>query len=125
MDLRRAGDLLFLHARLAAHLRRPRGVADTSALRDTLEEVERSQQVDDLFEQAATLATALVRRMPFNAANAPLAVAAAVIWLREYDLAVDLPITEMDTVRRLLSPGDRAELAVWLRAHTWPRSATG
>ena len=109
----RPSRLLFLHARLAAALGVPPGVADTAALAAAAEG-------GDLFEQAAALADALARYRPFHAANLPLALAAAGLFLRDYDLDCQLAAADAPALHALLRAGDRAALAAWLRARTVP-----
>ncbi|HLH25683.1 MAG TPA: hypothetical protein VK066_24460 [Chloroflexota bacterium] len=113
----RPSRLLFLHARLAAALGVPPGVADTAALAAALAA---AAEGGDLFEQAAALADALARYRPFHAANLPLALAAAGLFLRDYDLDCQLAAADAPALHALLRAGDRAALAAWLRARTVP-----
>src|SRR5581483_7422881 len=115
----RASQLLFLHARLAAALGVPPGVADVGALAAALQDA--AATGSDLFEQAAALAAALARRHPFYAANLALAAAAAGLFLRAYDLELQLTVSDAPALRAHLTAGDRAVLAAWLRARTTPR----
>ena len=110
--------LLFLHARLAAALGVPRGVADSAALAAALAAAE--SEGGDLFEQAAALATAFARGRPFHAANLAFAAAATALFLRDYDLDLQLA-ADAPALRDLLLGSDPAPLAAWLRAHTVPR----
>src|SRR5947207_6292549 len=115
----RTSQLLFLHAQLAAALGGRRGVDDVAALAAALADAARAG--GDLFERAAALADALAQRQPFHAANLALAAAAAGLFLRAYDLDVQLGAPDAPALRGLLVAGDRAALATWLRAHTVPR----
>jgi prophage maintenance system killer protein len=111
--------LLYLHARLATTLGVPAGVADLAALRAALATAAAAD--GDLFEQAAALADALARGRPFRAANLAGAAAAAGLFLRAYDLDLQLAAADAPTLRALLTAGDPAALTAWLRAHTVPR----
>ncbi|MBX5491812.1 MAG: hypothetical protein IRZ14_11705 [Chloroflexi bacterium] len=108
-----AAELLYLHARLAARLGCPAGVASTDALRAALAQAGRD--TGGLFERAAALAIALIRERPFRAANEALALAAAALLLRRYGLDVALVPGQMAGLAALLLRGEVAELANWLR----------
>jgi prophage maintenance system killer protein len=115
----RASRLLFLHARLATALGLPCGVVDVPALAAALDAATTAS--GDLFEQAADLMTAFACQRPFHAANLPFAAAAAALFLREYDLDLQLTPADAPTLRDLLRADDPTPLAAWLRAHTVPR----
>ena len=122
MNALAVGELLFLHASVATHLRLPRGVADAAALAAALAEAEASR-TDGLFASAAALGTALTRHRPFHAANLAAAAGAVALLLRRYDLALRFDAAEMPALRALLA-ADRADaLAEWLRERT--TAATG
>ena len=116
-----ASRLLYLHAQVATCLGVPRGVADGAALAAALRDAGSWAACGDLFERAAALAAALARRRPFVAANLALAAAAAGLFLRGYDLDLQLDAAATPALRALIASGDRAALAAWLRAHTGPR----
>jgi prophage maintenance system killer protein len=115
----RASQFLFLHAQVATALGLPRGVADGAALAAALDAATAAS--GDLFEQAAARALALARQRPFHAANRALAAAAAGLFLREYDLDLQLTPADAPALRDLLRAGAPPALAAWLRAHTVPR----
>ena len=111
------GELLFLHASVAAHLGLPRGVADPAALAAALAEANASR-ADGLFVSAAALATALTRHRPFHAANLAIAAGVVVLLLGRYDLALHLDAAEMPALRTLLAADRPNVLAEWLRERT-------
>jgi prophage maintenance system killer protein len=115
-----ARDLLFLHARLAETLGTARGLADPGRLRTALTTIEGLSPAANLFERAATSARALDAARPFHAANRALAIAAAAMFLRTYELDVQLVPAEMPTLANALTAPDADALVVWLRAHTVP-----
>ena len=114
-----ASEILFLHAQLAAHLGQPRGVADVAALA-ALREAADTPPGAGLFDRAATLAGALAHHQPVRAANLALAAAAAGLFLRQYDLDLQIDPADAPALRALLGAGDPIPLADWLRAHTAP-----
>src|SRR4051794_20610925 len=118
MSVATPGQLCFLHAQVAASLGVRRGVADPEALAAALQEA--NAATGGLFERAAALASALASRRPFHAASLALAAAAAGLFLRGYDLDLQLGAEEAPTLRGLMLADDRASLAEWLRAHTAP-----
>ncbi len=115
-------EVLFLHAQIARRLGAGRGVADLAAWRAVLAEAAAAE--GGLFEVAAAQALALARHRPFRAANRAVAVAAAALLLRQYDLDLCLTPAEAPALRALLDAADRDALAAWLRAHTVPRPLT-
>lgn len=115
-------EVLFLHAQIARRLGAARGVADLAAWRAVLAEAAAAE--GGLFEVAAAQALALARHCPFRAANRAVAVAAAALLLRQYDLDLYLTPAEAPALRALLDAADRDALAAWLRAHTVPRPLT-
>jgi prophage maintenance system killer protein len=119
MTAPRASRLLFLHAQLAAALGAPRGVADVPAL--AAARADAATASGDLFEQAAALANALAHHRPFYAANLALAAAAAGLFLRDYDLDLQLTAADAPALGALLRADAPPALADWLRAHTAPR----
>jgi len=114
-----ARDLLALHALVARYLGVSPGVADPAALRLALVAPDQVA-AGDLFERAAALAQAIVQARPFRAANVAQAAAAAALYLRAYDLELQLTTGESDALRDFLRGADRLALAAWLRAHTEP-----
>jgi prophage maintenance system killer protein len=115
-----ASQILFLHAQVAAQLGQPRGVAAIPALAAALREAAATAPGVGLFDRAALLAAALARHRPFHAANLALAAAAAGLFLRQYDLDLQLDPADAPALRALFRTDDPASLADWLRAHTVP-----
>lgn len=121
MERLSGAELLYLHARLAARLGGPPGVRDVAALQAALAAAASSE--GGLFEWAARAAVALAQARPFHAANEALALAAALLGLRRYGLAVALEPAEMPQVAAHLARGEAAALAAWLRARARPLDA--
>ena len=115
-----ASEVLFLHAQVAAHLDQARGVANVPALAAALNEAAETPPGAGLFDRAASLAAALAHHQPFRSANLALAAAAAGLFLRQYDLDLQLDPADAPTFRALLRAGDPGTLADWLRVHTAP-----
>jgi prophage maintenance system killer protein len=114
-------ELLYLHARLVAQLGGPRGVRDVAALRTALAAA--ASVEGGLFERAAQAAVALAQARPFHTANEALALAAALLGLRRYGLAIVVAPAEMAQVATHLARGEADALATWLRARARPLDA--